>query len=212
MLRTNYRLSAFSLVMLCFSIVLFNGCMTLTEIFEQPSVEQNKFEAKDTLKKDIPPAKSNNPATKENKTINPPPTKQGSGYLSEGSALSMGVMDGDEELKVLKKIKRLEARLETEKNKVETLNKELSTQQTAKEGAEKDFADTKKKLEEKNTELLDVIKSLESKLKESEARVTTAEQELASAKKELLKSQIIETKVQQELYKLKIDNLKQDKE
>ena len=61
-----------------------------------------------------------------------------------GSALSMGVMDGDEELKVLDKIKRLEARLEAEKNKVKTLNSDLSELQIAKESVDKDFADTKK--------------------------------------------------------------------
>ncbi len=194
-----------------FSIFLFNGCLSSSIPNSQALNKQNKFVDLEKIENDRPPAKIDRPSIEVNKMTNPP-AEQGSGYLSNGSALSMGVMDGDEELKVLDKIKRLEARLEKERNSVAALNDELSKLQSAKEDIEKDFADTKKRLEEKNSELLDTIKSLELKLKESEARTTTAEQELATVKKELLKAQIVETKAQQELYKLKIDNLKEDKE
>ncbi len=213
MYKTNFVLLNSIITIMCCSIILFNGCTTTTA-FKQPGIEQNKLlEVQNETKKYIPPSKNSKPAIEENKTIITPPSKEhGSGYLSEGSALSVGVMDGDEELKVLHKVRRLETRLETERNKTETLSTELSKLQTAKEGVEKNFADTKKKLEGENAELLDVIKSLESKLKESEARSTTTEQELASVKKELLKTRIVETKAQQELYKLKIENLKQNKE
>ncbi len=213
MLKTNSRLKDYVLTMMCFLIILFNGCSSSPVPNSQTLSKQNKFiDQEIIILNDAPPAKIDKPLIEENKTIKPPSTEQGSGYLSEGSALSMGVVDGDEEVDVLKKIKRLETRLETEKNRVKTLNGELSKLQTAKDVVEKDFADTRKELEEKNAELLDVIKSFELKSKEAETRATTAEQELTSTKKELLKAQIVETKAQQELYKLKIDNLKEDKE
>ncbi len=139
-------------------------------------------------------------------------TEQGSGYLSEGSSIGMGVIDGDDEVNVLEKIRRLEARLEAERNKVKTFKEKLSKLQTAKEGVEKDFADTKKRLEKENKDLSDKIKALESKLSDTEARAVAAEKELNLVKEELLKVQLSEIKVQQELYKLKIDNLKQEEE
>jgi DNA repair exonuclease SbcCD ATPase subunit len=139
-------------------------------------------------------------------------TKQGAGYLSEGTAIELGVIDGDEEIKVLKKVRRLEARLEAERNKVKALGEELEGLQAAKESVENDFANTKKELEEKNNDLLEEISALESKLKETESRAIAAVQELNPVKKELLKTQIAETKAQQELYKLKIENLKNDEE
>lgn len=136
--------------------------------------------------------------------------KPGSGYLSEGSAIRLGLVDGDEEIKVLKKVRRLEARLEAERNKVKSLGEEVTNLRAAKESVEKDFANTRKELEEKNNNLLEKINALESKLKETESKAIAAEQELNHVKKELLKTQISETKAQQELYKLKIENLNKD--
>ncbi len=138
--------------------------------------------------------------------------RPGSGYLSEGSAISLGLIDGDEEIKVLKKVRRLETRLEAERNKVKALGKELTDLQAAKESDEKDFANTKNELEEKSNKLLEKINALESKLEETESRAIAAEEELNPVKKELLKTQIAETKAQQELYKLKIEKLKNDEE
>ncbi len=211
MIKTNIRLKDCFLTVMCFSIILFNGCLPTSIPNSQTLNKRNKFVDLEEIENDKPPAKIDRPSIEVSKMTNPH-AEQGAGYLSNGSALSMGVMDGDEELKVLDKIKRLEARLEKERNSVTTLNDELSKLQTAKDDIEKDFADTKKRLEEKNAELLDIIKSLELKLKESETRTTTVEQELSTVKKELLKAQIVETKAKQELYKLKIDNLKEDKE
>lgn len=138
--------------------------------------------------------------------------KPGSGYLSGGSTIGLGIVDGDEELKVLEKVKRLETRLEEENNKVKALNKELTDLQLAKKSVENDFANTKKQLQEKNNNLLEKINELESTLNETESRAIAAEQELIPIKKELLKTQISETKAQQELYKLKIEKLKKDEE
>lgn len=138
--------------------------------------------------------------------------KPGAGYLSEGSTIGLGIIDGDEELRVLKKVKRLEARLEEERNKVKSLNKDLADLQSVKENIENDFANTKKLLQEENNNLLEKINTLESALEETESRAIAAEQELNPIKKELLKLQISETKTQQELYKLKIEKLKRDEE
>jgi hypothetical protein len=124
----------------------------------------------------------------------------------------LGIIDGDEELKVLNKIKRLEFRLEAERKTSKAFEEKLSKLQAAKEGVEKDYADTRKKLEERNKVLSDEIKAMELKLRKSETRAVTAEQALNPLKKGLLKSQISETKAQQELYKLKIENIKQVEE
>ena len=116
--------------------------------------------------------------------------------LSEAPTTGLGVVD-EEELKVLKEAERLEARLEALRIEVriqaETSYKKLSDLQAAKEGVEKDFADTKNELEGKIKSLLGKVTALESKLSDTEARAA-------------------ETKVQQELYTLKIDNLKQEEE
>ncbi|MBC8550193.1 MAG: hypothetical protein H8D23_11160 [Candidatus Brocadiales bacterium] len=136
----------------------------------------------------------------------------GAGYLSDGSTIGLGIVDGDDELRVLKKVKRLEARLEEEENKVKSLNKELADIQAAKEKVENDLANSNEMMQEKSNSLLEKIKALESTVKETESRAIAAEQELAPVKKELLKAQISETKTQQELYKLKIEKLKENEE
>ncbi len=138
--------------------------------------------------------------------------KPGAGYLSDGSTIGLGIVDGDDELRVLKKVKRLEARLEEEENNVKLLNEELSGLQTAKEKVENDFANSKESLQENIDNLLKKINALESTVKETESRAIAAENELLPIKKELLKVQISETKAQQELYKLKIEKLKKDEE
>ena len=137
-------------------------------------------------------------------------SKPGAGYLADGSTIGLGIVDGDDELRVLKKVKRLEARLEEDKNKMELLNKELSVLKKAKENVEKELASNKKLLKENSKGLLEKIKVLESTVKETESRAIAAENELHPIQKELLKVQISETKAQQELYKLKIEKLKRD--
>ncbi len=214
MSKANCRIKVSTLAVLCLSIVLLSGCF----LSPKNLGEYNKTTDKqDTAKKDIVKqneltSKNEIPSTEENITIEAPPSEQGSGYLSEGSAISIGIVDGDEELKVLQKIKRLEIRLGEERNKVKALGEELTDLQAAKETVEKDLVNTKKELEEKNNNLLEKINALESKIKETESRAIAAEQELNPVKKELLKTQISETKAQQELYKLKIKNLNKDEE
>lgn len=139
-------------------------------------------------------------------------SKPGAGYLADGSTIGLGIVDGDDELRVLKKVKRLEARLEEDKNTIELLNKELSALKKAKENVEKELIDSKKFLKENSKGLLEKIKALESTAKETELRAIAAEKKLHPVQKELLKVQISETKAQQELYKLKIEKLKRDEE
>ncbi len=139
-------------------------------------------------------------------------TKPGAGYLADGSTIGLGIVDGDDELRVLKKVKRLETRLEEEQNNIELLNKELDALKLAKENVENDLAANKKLQQENSKESLEKIKMLESTLKEMESRAVTAEKALLPIKRELLKVQISETKAQQELYKLKITKLQEDEE
>ncbi len=214
MLKANCRIKVSALAVLCLSIVLFNGCFLSPVNLGQHNKTADKQDTakKDKVKQNELTTKNEIPSTEENITMEAPPSEQGSGYLSEGPAISIGIVDGDEELKVLQKIKRLEARLEEERNKVKALGEELTDLQAAKESVEKDFVNTKKELEEKSNNLLEKINTLESKIEETESRAIAAEQELNPVKKELLKTQISETKAQQELYKLKIKNLKKDEE
>jgi len=139
-------------------------------------------------------------------------SKPGAGYLADGSTIGLGIVDGDDELRVLKKVKRLEVRLEEDKKKMELLNKELAVLKEAKENVEKELADNKKLLKENSKGLLEKIEVLKSTVKETEERAIAAENELHPIQKELLKVQISETKAQQELYKLKIEKLKRDEE
>ncbi|MFQ5687294.1 MAG: hypothetical protein ACE5GV_11590 [Candidatus Scalindua sp.] len=211
---------------LCISIILVNGCEYLELNHPEPAASRNKPLIKVSKTKDVPPveeaktktdkpaASSDKPLISESKAKEAPPAVQGSGYLSKGSPLGLGIVEGDEEVKVLKKIKILEARIKALKNEMriqtETSTKKLSDLQAAKEGVEKDFADTKERLEKENKDLSDKIKALESKLSDTEARAVAAEKELNPLKKELLKAQLSEIKAEQKLYKLKIDNLKQE--
>ncbi len=138
--------------------------------------------------------------------------KPGAGYLADGSTIGLGIVDGDDELRVLKKVRKLEARLEEEQNKIELLNKELAAMKSAKENVENDLANSKKLLQENSKSQLEKIKTLESTIEKTESRAIAAEEALHPIKKELLKVQIAETKAQQELYKLKIKKLQEDEE
>ncbi|MGQ3685816.1 MAG: hypothetical protein ACUBOA_12555 [Candidatus Loosdrechtia sp.] len=155
-----------------------------------------------------------NPSQDETIERMPVQNTQGAGYLSRGATISLGVRDGDEEIALLKKIQRLEDGLEKERKEKDVLKntyeKKLSDLQTVLARAKEEFFGIKKELEDRNRELLEKIKVLEFELNETGTRAIAAEQELRSVKKELLKTQLSEIRSQQELYKLKIDSLKQD--
>ncbi|MGR3301203.1 MAG: hypothetical protein ACUZ8I_01745 [Candidatus Scalindua sp.] len=228
MSKANLRFKEYIWPILCVFIILLNGCEYLKPNQAKPAARRDKPLIEVSTTKDVPPveedktktdkpaASSDKPLIKESKAKEAPPAEQGSGYLSKGSPLGLGIVDGDEEIKVLKKIKILKARIKALKNEMriqtETSNKKLSDLQAAKEGVEKDFADTKERLVKENNDLSDKIKGFESKLSDFEARAVAAEKELNPVKEELLQTQLFEIKAQQELYKLKIDNLKQEEE
>ena len=237
MSKDNSKFKGYIWPILCISIILLNGCEYLelnrakpAASSEKPLIEVSKAEELEALKK-IEKIETRLKTEKENmnlqmETLNKKisdiqasketPAEQGSGYLSKGSPLGLGMVDGDEEVKVLKKIKILEARLKALRNEMriqtETSNRKLSNLQIAKEGVEKHFADTKERLEKENKDLSDKIKVFESKLSDAKTRAVSAENELNPVKEELLKTQLSEIKAQQELYKLKIDKLNQEEE
>ncbi len=210
----NKRLCGFVIVLSCLLVVLCNGCFSefkeglLTykakldaNKEDTPSTQQTETKEvtpppqQDTTKEISPPL--------EGKTANAPASDQGKGYLKDGSTVSLGILDGDEELKILEKIKRLEKELNKEIQKREALEESLAEMKAAKDEIEEEFITTKKELEEVNNKLLEDINALEKK-------VAAAEQQSEQLEKKILDSQIAETKTQQELYKLKIEQL--DKE
>jgi hypothetical protein len=213
MLNSNLIVKKVIFVVMCLSFVLFNGCITLKI---KPAREKNEYSVNEGKSKVFASDKEDKPSISEDKTgeVLPFPDTQGAGYLSRGATINLGIMDGDEEITLLKKIKRLEARLEKERKEKNilrnTYDKKLSDLQAFLDSTKKELADTKKELEDRNQELLETIKVLESELNETEARTIAAEKELRDTKKELLGAQLSEIRAQQELYKLKIDNLKQD--
>lgn len=206
MSNVNLIIKKIIFVVICLSVVLFNGCIFLKR---KPAVNEAESEVCAFDKED-------KPFISEDKTeeVLLSPGTQGAGYLSRGATIDLGIMDGDEEISLLKKIKRLEARLEKERKEKNilrnTYDKKLSDHQALLDNTKKELADTRKGLEDRNQDLLETIKVLESELNETEARTVAVEKELRFIKKELLGAQLSEIRTQQELYKLKIDNLKQD--
>lgn len=137
---------------------------------------------------------------------------QGSGYLSQGSTVDLGVVDGESELKVLDKIRSLERELNREKAIHKKLDQKLRDLKIAKEKVEKGLADAKVQLAEYQENLKSEIESWKAKLEETEARTFVAEQRLEPLKEELLKAQITETKAKQELFNMKIKYLEAKQE
>ncbi len=190
------------LIFLCLLVVFGNGCFS-------PKIEQKKPD-KSGIKQHT--LKTAEPAVKQVETKAVTSTSQGTGYLSNGSTVSVGVLDGDEEIKILEKIRRLERALNEESEKQKTLAQNLADLKAVKEKDEKEFTETKKELEEINTNLSEDIKLLKSRLKDLEEKLAIAELEQKQLKEKLLKTQIAETKAQQELFKLKIDQLEKNQE
>ncbi len=183
----NKGLFEYVLTVLCLFIVLCNGCL------EQKAVISDMI-------------------FKEQAVIVKDPAGQGTGYLKEGSTVSLGIFDEEEELKVLDKVKKLEKKLNTEVKKRKTLAQYMFDLNTAKDKVEKELADTKKKHDENNMNLSEQIKSLEAQKLDLEERTIIAEEETERLKKDILKIKISETKVKQELFKYKIKQLEDTEE
>lgn len=206
MITPNKGLREFVIVIFCLLVVLCNGC------FSDLKEELLTYKARLDANKELTPPPQQN-TTEE---VFPPVDlktasvttsgQQGKGYLKDGSTVSLGVIDGDEELQILEKIKRLEKKLNKEIEKREALEKSLAKMTVAKDKAEGEL----KELEGVNNNLLEDIKALETQKKELEKKAAAVEQQSEQLEKKILDSQIAETKAEQELYKLKIERLEEE--
>lgn len=215
MITLNKRLIGFVIVISCLSVVLCSGCLSeLKEDFL--TYRANKQDAAKEVT--TPP-----PSPQQNITREAPPLKQeaanvlasdqqGKGYLKDGSTVSLGVLDGDEELKVLEKVKKIEKELNREIKKREIIEESLVEMKAAKSKVEEEFIITKRELEEVIKNLSEDIKSLDIQKKELKEKAVAAVQQTEKLKEEILSSQIAETKARQELYKLKIERLEEEQE
>ncbi len=223
MITLNKRLREFVIVIFCLSVVLCNGC--LSELREDILSFKAKRDAAVEEMPSPPPPSPAPPQQSTTKEVSPPleqetanvtvpeqEPQQGKGYLKDGSTVSLGILDGDEELQVLEKIKRLEKELDKEVEKRNAVEESLAETRAAKDNIEEEFIITKRELEEIIKNLSEDIKGLETQNKESEEKAVTAKQQIEMLKEKILNIQIAETKAQQELYKLKIEKLEEKQE
>ncbi len=223
MITLNKGLREFVIIIFCLLVVLCNGC------FSYLKEEVLTYKARlDADKENTPSAPPSSPQQETNEVTPSPPQQntteevsppvvqktasvttsdqQGKGYLKDGSTVSLGILDGDEELQILEKIKRLEKKLNKEIKKREAIEESLTEMKAVKDKAEEKL----KELEGVNNNLLGDIKALETQKKELEKKVAAAEQQSGQLEKKILDSQIAETKAGQELYKIKIERLEEE--
>ncbi len=217
MITLNKGLREFVIVISCLLVVLCNGCFSdLKEDFltYKARLDENKELAppQQDATKEVTPSSQQDmtedfPPPPEQETANVTASdQQGKGYLKDGSTVSLGILDGDEELQILEKIKRLEKKLNKEIKKREAIEESLTEMKAAKDKVKGEL----KELEWVNNNLLEDIKTLETQKKELEEKVAAAEQQSEQLEKKILDSQIAETKAEQELYKLKIERLEEE--
>ena len=218
MITLNKGLREFVIVIFCLLVVLCNGCFSYLKeevLTYKARLDANKELAppQQDATKEVTPSSPQQNTTEE---VSPPVVQktasvttsgqQGKGYLKDGSTVSLGVLDGDEELQILEKVKRLEKKLNKEIKKREAIVESLTEMKAAKDKVEGEL----KELEGVNNNLLEDIKALETQKKELEEKAAAAEQQSEQLEKKILDSQIAETKAEQELYKLKIERLEEE--
>ncbi len=217
------RLRELVIVIFCLSVVMCNGCLSErwedilsfkakrdAAIEEMPSPPQPSPSPpqQNTTKEASPPLEQETASV----TVPEPEPQQGKGYLKDGSTVSLGILDGDEELQVLEKIKRLEKELDKEVEKRNAIEESLAEARAAKDKIEAEFIIIRKDLEEINEDLSKDIKVFKTQKEALEEKLASAERQIEQLKEEALNSQIAETKAQQELYKLKIKKLEEKQE
>ncbi len=216
MITLNKRLREFVIVIFCLSVVLCSGC--LSELREDildfkakqdAAIEEMPSPPQQNITKEVSPPLEQETA---NVTVPEQEPQQGKGYLKDGSTVSLGILDGDEELQVLEKIKRLEKELDKEVEKRNAVEESLAETRAAKDKIEEEFIITKRELEEIIKNLSEGIKGLETQNEESDEKAVTAKLQIEMLKEKILSIQISETKAQQELYKLKIEKLEEKQE
>ncbi len=216
MITLNKRLREFVIVIFCLPVVLCSGC--LSELREDildfkakqdAAIEEMPSPPQQNITKEVSPPLEQETA---NVTVPEQEPQQGKGYLKDGSTVSLGILDGDEELQVLEKIKRLEKELDKEVEKRNAVEESLAETRAAKDKIEEEFIITKRELEEIIKNLSEDIKGLETQNEESDEKAVTAKLQIEMLKEKILSIQISETKAQQELYKLKIEKLEEKQE
>ncbi len=206
MITLNKGLREFVIVIFCLLVVLCNGC------FSYVKEEVLTIKARRDADKELTPPPQQNTTEEVSTPVDLKTAsvttsgQQGKGYLKDGSTVSLGVLDGDEELQILEKIKRLEKKLNKEIKKREAIEESLTEMKAVKDKVEGEL----KELEGVNNNLLEDIKALEIQKKELEEKAAAAEQQSEQLEKKILDSQIAETKAEQELYKLKIERLEEE--
>lgn len=189
----------------CILVVIGNGCIVVSTSPRksvEPLMKQHSTETVAT-------------SVKKDETATSQPVSQGvqgAGYLSSGSTVSVGLLDGDEELKIFEKVRKLEKSLEREKEMRETLEKNLTAVTRAKEHADSELVLTRRELEGDIKRLKEENKLFEAKIGDLEEKLAVAELRPKQLEEKLIEAQISETKAKQELYKLKIDQLEKGEE
>ena len=206
MIILNKNIGWSILAVFCLFAALCSGCAVLDKLKSGNSSFEQKVADDDV--DSVVQEKSGFDQKETEKTIS---SERGTGYLKEGATVDVSILDGNEELRIMDKVRKLEKVLDLERKRIEEFEKNLNDVKTAKEKAEKEFIEGKNRLEEAVRNLTEEINVLQAKLEESEERAITAEEKLKPLKKELLKAQISETKAQQELFNLKIKLIEEEK-
>ncbi|MCP5004034.1 MAG: hypothetical protein GY941_08845 [Planctomycetes bacterium] len=185
------------LILGCILIVISNGCSMLITAQRKPVEPLVKKHSTGSVEAGV----------EIDETQNDQPVSEGAGYLSGGSTVSVGLLDGDEELRILELVRKLEKSLEIEKEMRQALEQNLADMTAAKENVDNEFAATKIELEGDIYNLREEMKGLKAKIEELKKDIIVAESRPKKLEEQLVKAQIAETKARQELFKLKIDLL-----
>ncbi len=185
------------LILGCILIVISNGCSMLITAQRKPVEPLVKKHSTGSVEAGV----------EIDETQNDQPVSEGAGYLSGGSTVSVGLLDGDEELRILELVRKLEKSLEIEKEMRQALEQNLADMTAAKENVDNEFAATKIELEGDIYNLREEMKGLKAKIEELKKDIIVVESRPKKLEEQLVKAQIAETKARQELFKLKIDLL-----
>ncbi|HHT9144074.1 MAG: hypothetical protein Q7J76_05620 [Candidatus Brocadiaceae bacterium] len=176
-----------SLTPLCF-LILIVGCESFM-----------KKDYKKPYKSDIS-SEETKPGNSSNEAIAPP---KRSGYLASGSTVKVDTGAGNQKTSVLEQLEETRQALISSQAKADSLEKELGNVKEIKTALEAEMEETKKQLEVAQ-QLTIENERLNKQLNESHEPY---EKKIKKLTLELTKAQIEETKAQQELIGLKIEQL-----
>lgn len=176
-----------SLTPLCF-LILIVGCESFM-----------KKDYKKPYKSDIS-SEETKPGNSSNEAIAPP---KRSGYLASGSTVKVDTGEGNQKTSVLEQLEETRQALISSQAKADSLEKELGNVNEIKTALEAELEETKQQLEAAQQIVIE-NERLSKQLKESHEPY---EKKIKKLTLELTKAQIEETKAQQELIGLKIEQL-----